>query len=146
MGPYIKYTISCFTAELLNQTLNFSFQIFKEIFMWLAFKKSAVIYIYRYRQISIYLSISIYMYICIYLSIYLSTCVCQSLSRARLFATPWTAIHQVPLSMRFSRQGYWSGLPFPSPGDLPNPGIEPGSPALQANSLPTELQFGSKFE
>ena len=42
--------------------------------------------------------------------------------------------------MRFSRQGYWSGLPFPSPGDLPNPGIEPGSPAPQANSLPTELQ------
>ena len=42
--------------------------------------------------------------------------------------------------MRFSRQGYWSGLPFPSPGDLPNPGIEPGSPALQAGSLPTELQ------
>ena len=42
--------------------------------------------------------------------------------------------------MRFSRQGYWSGLPFPSPGDLPNPQIEPGSPALQADSLPTELQ------
>ena len=56
------------------------------------------------------------------------------------FATPWTAIHQVPLSMRYSRQGYWSGLPFPSPGDLPNPGIEPGSSALQANSLPAELQ------
>ena len=55
-----------------------------------------------------------------------------------LFKTPWTAIHQVPLSTRFSRQ--WSGLPFPSPGDLPNPGIEPVSPALQANSLPTELQ------
>ena len=54
--------------------------------------------------------------------------------------TPWTAIHQVPLSMRFSRQGSWSGLPFPSPGDLPNPGIEPRSPALQANSLPTKLQ------
>ena len=45
-----------------------------------------------------------------------------------------------PLSVRFSRQGYWSGLPFPSPGDLPDPGIEPGSPALQADSLPTELQ------
>ena len=45
-----------------------------------------------------------------------------------------------PLSMRFSRQGYWSGLPLPSPGDLPNPGIEPRSPALQANSLPTGLQ------
>ena len=60
------------------------------------------------------------------------------LSRARLFATPWTAIHQVPLSMRFSRQGYWSGLPFPSPGDLPNPGIELRSPTLQADSLPSE--------
>ena len=47
------------------------------------------------------------------------------LSRARLFVTPWTAAHQAPLSMRFSRQGYWSGLPFPSPGDLPNPGIKP---------------------
>ena len=54
--------------------------------------------------------------------------------------TPWTAVHQAPLSMRFSRQRYWSGLPFPSPGDLPNPGIEPGSPALPAYTLPTELQ------
>ena len=43
--------------------------------------------------------------------------------------------------MRFSRQEYWSGLPFPSPGDLPNPGIKPGSPALQAGSLPTELLY-----
>ena len=65
---------------------------------------------------------------------------CQSLSRARLSATPWTAAHQAPLSMRFSRQGYWSGLPFPSPGDRPNPGIKPASPALQADSLLTELQ------
>ena len=62
------------------------------------------------------------------------------LSRVQLFATPWTAVHQAPLSMRFSRQGYWSGLPFPSPGDLPNPGIKPGFPALQADSLLTELQ------
>ena len=54
--------------------------------------------------------------------------------------TPWTTAHQALLSMRFSRQGYWSGLPFPSPRDLPNPGIEPGSPAMQADSLPTELQ------
>ena len=53
--------------------------------------------------------------------------------------TPWTAAHQVPLSVRFFRQGYWSELPFPSPGDLPNPGIEPRSPALQADSLPPEL-------
>ena len=55
-------------------------------------------------------------------------------------ATPWTVAHQAPLSMGFSRQEYWSGLPFPSPGDLPNPGIKPRSPALQADSLPTELQ------
>ena len=53
--------------------------------------------------------------------------------------TLWTTAHQAPLSMRFSRQGYWSGLAFPSLGDLPNPGIEPGSLALQADSLPTEL-------
>ena len=60
------------------------------------------------------------------------------LSRVRLFVTPWTIAHQTPLSMGFSRQEYWSGLPFPSPGDLPNPGIEPGSPALQADALSSE--------
>ena len=53
-----------------------------------------------------------------------------SLSRVRLFVAPWTVAHQVPLSMGFFRQEYWSGLPFPFPGDLPNPGIEAGSPAL----------------
>ena len=52
------------------------------------------------------------------------------------FVTPWTAAHQAPLSLGFSRQESWSGLPFPSLGDLPNPGIEPVSPALQADSLP----------
>ena len=58
-----------------------------------------------------------------------------------LFATPWTAAHQVPVSMRFSREGYWSGLPFPSPEDLPEPGTQRcGSPALQADSMLTELQ------
>ena len=62
----------------------------------------------------------------------------QSLSRVRLLAAPWTVAHQAPLSLGFSRQKYWSGLPFPSPGDLPDPGIEPGSPALQAGSLPSE--------
>ena len=53
--------------------------------------------------------------------------------------TPWTVARQASLSMGFSRQEYWSGLPFPSLGDLPNPGIEPESPALQADFLPTEL-------
>ena len=54
--------------------------------------------------------------------------------------TPWTVAHQAPLSMGFSKQEYWSGLPFPSPGDLPDPGIEPRSPALQTDALPTEQQ------
>ena len=54
-------------------------------------------------------------------------------------ATLWTVAHQASLSIGFSREEYWSGLPFPSPGDLPDPGIEPGSLALQADSLPTEL-------
>ena len=62
----------------------------------------------------------------------------QSLSHVQLFAFPWTVAHQAPLSMEFFRQEYWNGLPFPSPGDLPDPGIEPGSPALQADSLPSE--------
>ena len=60
------------------------------------------------------------------------------LSLVWLFATPWTVACQTPLSMGFSRQEYWNGLPLPSPGDLPDPGIEPGSPALQADSLPFE--------
>ena len=55
------------------------------------------------------------------------------------FAMPRTIACQVPLSMEFSKQEYWRGLPFPSPGDLPNPGIKPRSPALQADSLPAEL-------
>ena len=62
----------------------------------------------------------------------------QSLSCVQFFATPWTVAHQAPLSMGFSRQEYWSGLPFSSPGDLPNPGIELGSPAWWADSLPSE--------
>ena len=52
--------------------------------------------------------------------------------------TPWTVIRHTPLSMGFARQEYWSGSPFPSPGDLPHPGIKPGSPALLVESLPTE--------
>ena len=61
-----------------------------------------------------------------------------SLSHIWLFATLWTVAHQAPLSMGFSRQGYWSGLPLPSTGDLPDTGIKPGSPASQADALPSE--------
>ena len=62
----------------------------------------------------------------------------KSLSRVRLFVTPWTVAYQAPPSMGSSRQEYWSGLPFPSPGDLPDPGIEPRSPTLRADTLPSE--------
>ena len=62
----------------------------------------------------------------------------KSLSGVRLFATPWTIAYQAPPSTKFSKQEYWSGLPYPSPGDLPNPGIEPGYPTLQAGALPPE--------
>ena len=70
-----------------------------------------------------------------HLSLFLSlvTKLCPTLT------TPWTVACQATLSMGFFRQEYWSGLPFPSPGDLPEPGIEPGSPTLKTDSLPTEL-------
>ena len=78
------------------------------------------------------------MYICIYMYICYICIICTHI--CIVIATPWTTAHQAPLSVRFSRQGYWSGLPFLSPGDLSNPGIELRSPGLQADSLPTELQ------
>ena len=67
---------------------------------------------------------------------------CAVLNRVRLFETPWTIVHQAPLSMGFFRHDYWSGLPFPSPGNLPHPGVEPkspGSPALAGGFFITEL-------
>ena len=70
----------------------------------------------------------------------------KSLSRVQLFATPWTVVHQAPPSMGFPRQEYWSGLPFPPPGDLANPRIKRASlvsPTLQADSLLTEPKIGS---
>ena len=60
------------------------------------------------------------------------------LSHVQLFVTPWIVAYQAPPSMEFPRQEYWSGLPFPSPGDLSDPVIEPRSPALQADTLPSE--------
>ena len=62
----------------------------------------------------------------------------KSLSPVRLFGTPWTVAYQAPPSMGFSKQEYWSGLPFPSPGHLPNPGTVPRSPAFQADALTSE--------
>ena len=70
------------------------------------------------------------MYICVYSHISVQA---QLVSRVRLFATLWTVACQAPLSMVFSRQEYWNGLPFSSPGDLPDPKTEPRSPALQAD-------------
>ena len=63
---------------------------------------------------------------------------CLLLNCVSLFATPWTVAHQALLSRGFSRQEYWSDFPFPSPRDIPDPGIKPGYPTLQAGSLPSE--------
>ena len=72
---------------------------------------------------------------CRLLLVSLSPAQAKSFSRVRLCATPGTVAYEVPPSMEFSRKEYWSGLPFPSPGDFPDPGIEPGSPALQAEDF-----------
>ena len=69
-----------------------------------------------------------------------------SVTKSLTLATVWTVAHQAPLSTGFSRQQYCSGLPFPSPGGLPDPGIESRSPALQADSLPTELPGNSQYQ
>ena len=74
----------------------------------------------------------------------ITMCLCPSLSRVCLFATPWTIAPQAPRSMGFSRQEHWSGLPRPSAGDIPDPGIEPRSPAFQTDSLPSELPGNHK--
>ena len=65
-------------------------------------------------------------------------CACSVAQSYSTFCNPWTVAYQAPQSMGFFRQEYWSGLPFPSPVDLPNPGIEPGSPALKADALPSK--------
>ena len=69
---------------------------------------------------------------------YEHACMVNCFSCVLLFATLWSVAVQAPQSMGFSKQEYWSGLPHPSPGDLPDPGIEPRDPALQADSLPSE--------
>ena len=77
----------------------------------------------------------IIVYYILYTIYYFSSEPVKLLSRVRLFATPWTVAYQAPPSMGFSRQECWSGLPFPSPGDLPYPGIEPRFPTLEADAL-----------
>ena len=72
------------------------------------------------------------------ISPYIFVVVAQSLSRVQLFVSPWTIIRQAPLSMGFPRQEYWSGLPFPTPGDCPNPGIKSASPALAGRFFTTK--------
>ena len=71
-------------------------------------------------------------------NLHIAICVHACISHVQLFVTLWTVVHQAPLSVGFSRQEHWNGLSCPLPGDLPNPGIEPGSPALQADSSLSE--------
>ena len=98
-----------------------------------------VLYVYVYMYMHVYMCICVYMYICICMCICIYICCAtKSLQLCPFFAALWTVAHQAPLSMEFSRQEYWSGLPYPSPGDLLNPGIEPWSPALQGSALLSE--------
>ena len=95
----------------------------------------------KWRLICNYLSLeandAIYRGMRVVLCVCVCVCLCVcSLSGTWLFTTPWTVARQAPLSLGFPRQEYWSGLPFPSPGDLPNSGIKPASPALAGNSSP----------
>ena len=104
-------------------------------------------------HLSAYLSVCLPIYLCIHrpihpficLSItYLNHLTVCALCHVQLFAVPWTVACQTPLSKEFPRQQYWSGLPFLPSGDLPNSGIEPRSPALQANDLPLS-RLGSPY-
>ena len=90
----------------------------------------------RQKAVFLFLRVCVCMCVCVYLCV--CVCVCYSVCHVQLFVTSWTVAHQIPLSIEFSRQKYWSGLPFPSPGDLPNQRIKPTSPALQADSFLSE--------
>ena len=120
--------------------------------IWTVNQANCYIYKYTYKYsvdicvcVDIYVCIYIYVYVyiyyicvCVYVYMYIYIYIVKLLSHVCLLVTPWTVAHQAPPSMEFSRQEYWSGLPFPSPGDLPDPGVKPGSPALQADALPSE--------
>ena len=84
---------------------------------------------YKIHLVTVYLKIALYLCLCVFV---------LTLSGVQLFATPWTGACQASQSMGFSREEHWSGLPFPSPGDFPGPGIEPRFATLQADSLPAE--------
>ena len=88
--------------------------------------------------------VHVYVCTCVYVKYCAQNHVYLLVAQLCLFVTPWTVAHQAPLSMEFSRQEYWSFLPFHSPGDLPNPGIKPRPPALQAGSLPSSHQGSPK--
>ena len=107
------------------------------LIIWVSFKRESRYYIINYNfKILKGMYISNYIVKSLWSEVKWSEM--KSLSHVRLFVTPWTVAYQAPPSMRFSRQECWSDLPFPSPGDFPYPGIEPWSPALQADALPSE--------
>ena len=123
--PRVQILVSCttgrfFTVWATKEALYIHIHIYICVHIY-------TIYTHIYMCVHIY-TLYTYIYVCIYVYIY--ELKWSPLSRVWLLATLWTVAYQAPLSMRFSRQKYWSGLPFPSPGDLPEPGIEPRSPAL----------------
>ena len=109
---------------------------FSQVLLFVSFFSIEVCLVYNVVNNWFYIYMPLHIYIHIYSVIYIYVCVytspwAASLSRVWLFATPWTIAFQAPLSMEFSRQEYWSELPCPPPGDLPNPGVEPRSLALR---------------
>ena len=122
-------------TDLLSPVLAHTQQIFPEQ------KTSATLHLFLPKQMRVFPSFSSWIAGKACEHLVLQRCVHDhSLSRAQLFATPWTAATQAPPSMGLSRQEYWNGLPFPPPGDLSDPGFKPQSPALQADSLPLSHQ------
>ena len=105
---------------------------------------SVCVCVYARAYIYLYVCICKYQHVCMCVYICDCVCVCVGIMCICMYitdsVTPWTVTHQASLSMEFSRQKYWRGQPFPSPGDLSYPGITPGSPSLQADSLPSEPQ------
>ena len=99
----------------------------------------------------LFVSSSFYVHLCVQISPFIRTLDIldykrKLLSHVQLFVTPWTVACQAPLSMGFSRQEYWSGLPCPPPGDLPDPEVEPTSPAWQADIVPPGKPYGKRWE
>ena len=130
-----KFTFPCAWKFLLFYILNSTWYIFFSFYFCIWWMATPVIISWYFIMVIFCISLMAFH---IYWSFVYPQNEVKSLNHVQLFATRWTVAYQAPPSLGFSRQEHWSGLPFPSPGDLPNPGFEPRSPTLQADALPSE--------